>query len=610
MSERARGSDAGSIVADAYTDAYGRHRLIDPKVRDAVRAAMGQSSPTADGGLEPVAIARPGEGLALRGDVVLEDGTELGPIERLPSDLPYGYHRLLRAGHEQLLLVGPGRCHLPAGLREWGWSVQLPTLRSRRSWGIGDLRDLGTLAAWTAEQGGGFLAVSPLGAPNPGPDPDASPYYPSTRRFLSPVHLCVEAVPGAGLLGELEAAGRALNDGRRIDRGRVLAYKLKALERLWAGGAADLSALEAYRRDRGASLERWATFVVLTERFGPGWQRWPGEYREPAGPAVAAFASASEERIGFHSWIQHLLDRQLAEASAPVRRLADVPVGVDPGGFDAWDWQHQLALGASIGVPPDRFSAAGQNWGMPPFAPDRLRESGYRPFIDTIRAQLRHAGGLRIDHVLGLFRLWCMPANADPSTGAYVRYPTAELLEILAIESDRASALVIGEDLGTVPPGVRRELRRRRMLSTRLVLFERTPPERYPRQAFAAVTTHDLPTIAGTWGGTDLDDQARAGVTPDPAGLGQLRSRLVRASGLAPDAPVDDVVYAIHARLAQSPSMLVAATLEDALLVGARPNMPGTVSSQRDNWSVPLPLPVEQLAEDPGVLRVVDALRR
>ncbi|MGZ8475223.1 MAG: 4-alpha-glucanotransferase [Candidatus Limnocylindria bacterium] len=604
------GLDVGSTVADVYIDAYGRRQLIDPGVREAVRVAMGIADDGPDPGREPVAIARRGDALPTRGDLVLEDGTELGAVERLPSDLPYGYHRLLRGDDEQLLLVGPGRCHLPAGLREWGWSVQLPSLRSRRSWGIGDLRDLDELATWTSGRGGGFLAVSPLGAPNPGPDPDASPYYPSTRRFLSPVHLCVEAVPGADSLGAHEAAGRAMNGDGRIDRGRVLAHKISALERLWAGGGADRRGLEAYRRDRGVSLERWATFVVLTERFGPGWQRWPREYRKPDGPAVAAFASGSRDRIGFHAWIQYLLDGQLAKASATLRRIADVPVGVDPGGFDAWDWQHQLALGASIGVPPDRFSATGQNWGMPPFAPDRLRHAGYRPFIETIRAQLRHAGGLRMDHVLGLFRLWCMPAPSDPAVGAYVRYPTAELLEILAIESDRAQSVVIGEDLGTVPPGVRRELRRRRMLSTRLVLFERSPPETYPRQSAAAVTTHDLPTIAGAWSGADLDDQARAGTPPNAVGLAQLRGRLVKVSGLPPDAPVDEVVDAIHRRLAGSPSMLVTATLEDALRVEERPNMPGTVSAQRDNWSVPLPMPLEELVGDSRVLRLADALRR
>ena len=559
---------------------------------------------------DPVAVARRGEVLPYGAELTLEDGTQMGRLAKIPRDLPYGYHRLLRGNNEQMLIVGPGRCHLPAGLREWGWSVQLASVRSRSSWGIGDLGDLRALAAWTATQGGGFLAVSPLGAPNPGPQPDPSPYYPSTRRFLSPVHLSLEDVPGFDGLSQLARRGRALNADARIDRGRSLALKLVALETVWRAGTVDAGSLAAFRRERGVPLERWALFVVLTERFGPGWPGWPSEYRDPDGSAVAAIGRESADRIAFHTWIQQLLDGQTAAASAPVRRIADMSVGVDPGGFDAWDWQEQLALGASIGVPPDRFSLAGQNWGLPPFVPHRLREAGYRPFIETIRAQLRHAGGLRVDHVLGLFRLWCMPAAAAPSAGAYVRYPTTELLEILAIESHRASALIIGEDLGTVPPGVRRELRRRGMLSTRLALFERVPPERYARQAFAAVTTHDLPTIAGAWSGSDLQDQVRAGLVADDRGLAQLRGRLVRASGLPSDAPSDEVVDAIHRRLARSPSMLVSATLEDALRVEARPNLPGTVAAQRDNWSVPLPMPLEDLIAVARVTRLAAVLRR
>jgi len=561
-------------------------------------------------GTDPVTVAHRGEALPGGAELTLDDGTQIGHVAKVPLDLPYGYHRLILATREQLLIVGPGRCHLPPGLREWGWGVQLASMRSRSSWGIGDLGDLRALAAWTAAQGGGFLAVSPLGAPNPGPQPDASPYYPSTRRFLSPVYLCMADVPALEGRGDLSRDGRALNADDRIDRGRSLALKLVALETLWRAGTVDSEAVAEYRRERGAPLERWATFVVLTERFGPGWRSWPKEYQDPDGAAVAAVGRASSDRIGFHAWIQYLLDRQIAAASAPVRRVADMPVGVDPGGFDAWDWQQQLALGASIGVPPDRFSLAGQNWGLPPFVPHRLRESGYRPFIETIRAQLRHAGGLRVDHVLGLFRLWCMPAAADPSAGAYVRYPTNELLEILAIESHRASALIIGEDLGTVPSGVRRELRSRGMLSTRLALFEVVPPERYVRQAFAAVTTHDLPTIAGAWSGSDLEDQVQAGLVADARGLTQLRGRLVRASGLPADEPVDEVVDAIHRRLARSPSMLVSATLEDALRVEQRPNLPGTVSAQRDNWSLPLPMPLEEITRDLRVTRLAAVLRR
>ena len=255
-------------------------------------------------------------------------------------------------------------------------------------------------------------------------------------------------------------------------------------------------------------------------------------------------AAEAPHRIGFHAWVQWCFDLQLAAASADVRRIADMPVGVDPGGFDAWDWQEQLALGASIGVPADRFSVQGQDWGMPPFVPHRLREAGYRPFIETVRAQLRHAGGLRIDHVLGLFRLWWVPKGM--TDGAYVRQPTDELLEIVALESHRAGAIVIGEDLGTVPTGVRNELRRRRMLSTRLALFEREPPDRYPRLALAGVTTHDLPTVAGLLTGSDLDDQAAAGVSPDPDGLAKLRDRLLAAAGVGEGAELEDVVLGLH----------------------------------------------------------------
>jgi 4-alpha-glucanotransferase len=325
---------------------------------------------------------------------------------------------------------------------------------------------------------------------------------------------------------------------------------------------------------------------------------------------VRRIAVEDADRVSFHAWVQWCLDRQVAAASAPLRRIADMPVGVDPGGFDAWDWQDQLAIGASIGAPPDRFNAAGQDWGLPPFIPHRLRAAGYRPFVETIRAQLRHAGGLRIDHVLGLFRLWCIPSGADPKRGAYVRQPTDELLEIVALESERAGAVVIGEDLGTVPAGVRSELRRRRLLSTRLALFERRPPSTWPGQSFAAVSTHDLPTIAGLWTGDDLRDQAAAGVTPGLREAEGLRRRLLRAAALGARATAEDVVLALHRRLAASPAMLVAATLEDALGVAERPNLPGTVRRQRDNWSLALPVPIEELGARPGVSALVETLRR
>jgi 4-alpha-glucanotransferase len=601
----------GDLVESSYVDAFRERRPIAPEVRAAVLATMGLEPDETPVDGAPVAVVGRGGRLPEAGEVTLEDGTHLGRLDRLPPDVPYGYHRLAHEdGHERLVITGPGRCHLLPGFRAWGWAVQLAATRSRRSWGIGDLGDLRDLATWAAQTGAGFVAVSPLGAPNPGPIPEASPYYPSTRRFGNPLHLRVEDVPGAAGLDDLAADGRALNAERGIDRARVLALKLAALERLWAAGRLDREAFEAWRRAGGEPLERWATFAVLTERLGPGWQSWPERYRDPTGSAVAAVAREAADRVAFHAWVQWCFDRQLAGASAPLRRIADLPVGVDPGGFDAWDWQRQLAIDASIGAPPDRFNHAGQDWGLPPFIPHRLREARYRPFIETIRAQLRHAGGLRIDHVLGLFRLWWVPSGHGPARGAYVRYPTDELLEIVTLESHRAQALVIGEDLGTVPPGVRRELHRRHLLSTRLALFERMGPSRYPRQAFAGITTHDLPTIAGALTGTDLADQAAAGIRPDSAGLALLRSRLLKVAGLDADPPLDDAVVALHRRLAASPSVLVAATLEDALRVEERPNLPGTVSAQRANWSLALPVPIEDLGDDPRVASVVEALRR
>jgi 4-alpha-glucanotransferase len=600
---------AADLVPQTYVDAYRRRQAIAPDIRQAVLVAMGlgpDAEPADDG---RVVLSRPGERLPEAGEVVLEDGTGLGRVESLPADAPFGYHRVTGDdGNDSLLIAGPGQCHLPSGLRAWGWAVQLATTRSRRSWGIGDLGDLRELASWSRRAGADFMTVSPMGAPNPTADPEPSPYFASTRRFGSPLLLRAEELPGATELDELAEAGRALNGGRLVDRRRAMALKMRALERTWAHGGFERAAFEAWRTTQGRSLERWALFCVLAERHGPGWQSWPSALQDPDGPAAKQVATEAPHRIAFHAWVQWCFDLQLAAASTDLRRVADMPVGIDPGGFDAWDWQEQLALGASLGAPPDRFNPAGQDWSLPPFVPHRLRQAGYRPFIETVRAQLRHAGGLRIDHVLGLFRLWWIPRGLDG--GAYVRQPTDELLEIVALESHRAGAIVIGEDLGTVPAGVRRELRRRRMLSTRLALFERNPPDRYPRLSLAGVTTHDLPTIAGTVTGADLDDQAASGVVPDADELATVRTRLLAAAGVSEDAGVDEVVLGLHAALAASPSALVVASLEDALRVERRPNLPGTVSGHRPNWSIPLPVPVEDLGGDVRVRSLVRAMSR
>jgi 4-alpha-glucanotransferase len=585
-------------ITDGFHDLAGQWHPTTEEAREAIRSSIGEptAAPTArvvrEGAADPI------DGPA---ELTLEDGAVLRVTDRLPHDLPLGYHRLRRTsdGHEIRLIVAPHRCHLPEGTRLWGWAAQLYAARSRESWGIGDLADLRRLAQWSASLGAGMLLINPLSAPTPVAPLQPSPYYPSSRRFRNPLYLRVEDVAGAESarvnLERLATAGRALDEARRIDRDAVWKLKSEGLERIWASFRSN-DRFESYRREQGPALRDFATFCALAERHGAGWQRWPEDYRRPESPAVARFAAESASRIAFHEWLQWCLDEQLARAAPALRLMQDLPIGVDPGGADAWAWQDVLTTEASVGAPPDSYNADGQNWGLPPFVPHRLAARGYEPFIQTIRAALRHAGGLRIDHVMGLFRLFWVPRGLTPHHGAYVRYPADDLLAIVALESQRAQAIVVGEDLGTVEAGMRERLAEHAVLSYRVVLFEPGPPASYPELALAAVTTHDLPTIAGLWTGADIEAQAAMGREPNRAGFNEMRDRLRAISGVNDDAPVAEVIERVHARLGEAPSRIVTATLDDALAVTERPNMPGTVD-EWPNWSMALPDPLEAIEQ-------------
>jgi 4-alpha-glucanotransferase len=553
------------------------------------------------------------ERLASPGRLTLEDGSEVDAHGALPPDLPIGYHDLHPGdgGPTTRLIVTPGRCHLPEGLRDWVLTAQLPACRSRSSWGVGDAADLATIGAWARAHGAGLVAINPLHAPLPLDHVEPSPYYPSSRQWKSPLYIRIEDVPGA--LGDPEVASlgaeaRALNDLPVLDRDRSWALKQRALERLWALTGGD-AGFPAWRAAHGRDIEDYATFCALAEHHGSGWSRWPSEYRHPSSPHVETFAASKADRVGFWAWLQYLLEVQVHRAGEALPLLTDLAIGVDPDGADAWMLQDLLAHGVRVGAPPDALARQGQDWGLPPFVPWKLRSVAYQPLARLWRAALVGAGGLRIDHVMGLFRLFWIPPSGTAADGAYVRYDADEMLAVLAVESVRAGAVIVGEDLGTVEPSVRSRLADAGVLSYRLVWFEDGPPEQYPAQAMAAVTTHDLPTVAGTWSGSDDQDQAAAGVEPDAGGSADRRERLASLSGLGPHAAVDDVIVGIHQRLATSPCALVSATLEDGLAMEQRPNLPGT-TSERPNWSHALPSPLEDALTHPLLDRLATALHR
>ncbi len=568
------------------------------------------------------------------GQLILEDGSRQPAGDVLPADLPLGYHDFYptQGDWHTRVIITPWRCIEPRGSC-WGWAVQLHSTRSRQSWGIGDLADLKRLAEWSAGLGAGMLQINPLGPPAPVVPQGASPYYPTTRRFRNPLYLHVEDVPGSERLGpqlaQLAAEARGLNALPRLDRDRIFHLKQQALRAIWSEETGDGEKLPspsgrgrapcthgrgegaeftAFRREQGASLDRFATFCVLAGKFGPDWRKWPEEYRRADNAAVARFAAEHSGEVGYHAWLQWLLDRQLIAASRAIPLLQDLPIGMDPGGADAWEWQDLLAKEMVVGAPPDSFNAEGQDWQLPPFAPGKLRAAAYGPFIETIRAVLRHAGGLRIDHVMGLFRLWWIPDGQHPRTGWYVRYPADDLLGIVALESHRAGALIVGEDLGTVEPGVRQRLALRRVLSCRLLWFEPRPPAEYPQLSLASVTTHDLPTIAGLWSGADEAAQRSIGLTVGNE-MHQLRDHLREMLGVESNIPVAEVIEAAYRCLAQAPSRIITATLEDAQAMLDRPNMPGTVA-QRPNWSLALPQDIETMVEAELPRRIAQALGR
>jgi len=608
-------------IASEYEDAFGRNRATSDATRSTIIAAM-RLSPDARRAKPRVCVIdlrKPNRPKLGKGQLRFEGGGTLDVAERLPAELPLGYHDFYDAprGRERRtrVIVTPGACHAAPDNPIWGWAAQLYAARSHGSWGMGDLADLRVIARWAQTHGASLVQVNPLPAVDPILPQESSPYFPTSRRFRNPLYLRIEEVAGAETLGaelgELAAAGRALNAERHIRRDDVYRLKQAALEKIWSRVGETVRRDPRYLtfcEDLGASLREFAIFSTLVEQFGANWSDWDAGYRRPEGPGIARFAEQHSDRIAYHQWLQWLVDLQLAAVDG-VAVMQDLPIGFSGRGADAWTWQDVLAEGVTVGAPPDLYNTQGQNWGFPPWIPAKLQDADYEPFVQTIRAMLRHAGGLRIDHVMGLFRLFWIPAGMSAVEGTYVKYPAADLLNIISLESVRAGAFVVGEDLGTVGQNVRRMLAAANILSTRLLYFEKVPPTKYPKLAMAAVTTHDLPTVAGLWSGSDLAAQQTMGLQPDAAAFSLIHNRLQELTGLPHEAPAAEVVQATYEALGRSPSAVVTATLEDALAVEERPNMPAT-THEWPNWRIALPAPLETLIESPLAAEIAKSLTR
>lgn len=616
---------------------------------------------TTEAGESAEVIFRPAEAA-----VVARHGIDGREVRRyhvpLAQDLPCGYHTVraeARPEDAAQLIVAPRRCWLPEEIAEggriWGISAQLYSLQRPGNWGIGDFTDLRQLVDAAADLGASVVGLNPLHALFLARPEEASPYSPSSRLFLNPLYIDVEAIEeftscaeAQALLQTHESELCACREGGIVDYQRIKPIKLAVLEKVYAcfargetatagGRPADFA---RFRAEHGEALRRFALFEALCEGFdGKPWQEWPEGFRHPDHPGVAEFARTHAARVEFFEFLQWQADRQLAAAQnrAQQRGLSvgiyrDLAVGADRSGADAWSDQEVIVQDAKVGCPPDPFNMLGQDWGIPPLHPLAMRAQRYAPFIAMLRANMRHAGGLRIDHVMGLMHLFWIPCDGTPADGAYVQYPFEEMLAILALESQRHHCLIVGEDLGTVPEGFREKMAAANVLSYRVLYFEKDgdrfrEPDEYPDLALACVTTHDLATLEGFWRGADIDLKQRLALYPsDDAEQGERGARLhdrwlllqaLRRQGLLPNGlDPDDIdghpmspqlIAALHAFLARSPASILLVQIDDLMREQEQINLPGTVF-ERPNWRRRLSMRVDELPDAPVVKALQHAL--
>jgi 4-alpha-glucanotransferase len=570
-----------------------------------------------------------------------------------PRQLPLGYYTLqlsitspsYRAHETSRVIVTPDSAYAPASYKKarglWGLTVQLYGVRSERNWGIGDFSDLNNLVGWAGKDlGAAMVGVNPLHALLPG---EISPYSPSSRMFHHPLYLDIERIPEhyESPVAQRRVKSKvfqktlsALRASPTVDYDSVQAIKYKHFETLYRQFFKNHLVQRSRRglaflrfiQQQGSNLEHFACFQVLGEIFSrtrspkkktKSWQDWPKEFRDPLSPQVQRFSRKHPTRINFFRYLEWICQDQLAQVRATARRLRmpvglyqDLAVGIDPNGYEAWAFQNQLVTQASIGTPPEIFSPKGQNWNLVPLSPEHLHQQGYEVFVKTFQAMMNGGGLLRIDHAMGLFRLFWIPRGKSPSEGAYIHYPAEALLAILALESHKSGTTIVGEDLGTITPHIRKTLSLSGLLSYRLLLFEKTntgnfiPPNRYKRSAMVAVSTHDLPTLKGYWEGRDIHWKTQLNVYPDPTDAGKEwharnkeKEKLLQAlrkeglwtgphSGTSQALPLftSELQQAVYAYLARTPSFLLAISLEDLLGDADTPNIPGAPSRAYPVW--------------------------
>jgi len=557
----------------------------------------------------------------------------------IPGMLPPGYHRLqVSAGgaiHETLIIAAPPWAYAPEpgdpASRTWGVFLPLYALHTARSWGCGDVTDLEQLIEWVAGAGGGVVATLPLLAAYLDEPFEPSPYVPVSRLFWNELYVDparspdLERCPEARALlagGALRRAAAALRAAPLVDYRRVMALKRQVLEALSRCFFAEPSGRrEDFARFATGDREDYARFRAAVERRRTPWPAWP----ERARRGVLHAGDYDEAARRYHLYVQWLAHEQWSELAARARRhgpglYLDLPLGVHPGGYDAWREREVFAAGVAGGAPPDAFFTRGQNWGFVPLHPERLRAQGHRYFIACIRHHLRYAGVLRIDHVMGLHRLFWIPEGHQAREGVYVRYPAAELYAILALESHRHQAVIVGEDLGTVPPEVRRERARRRIRRMYVVPFEASPRRRgvltpVPAGAMASLNTHDMPTFTAFWEGRDIADRVAMGLLDHRAAEGEraARKRLTQALATAlarAGSPGGSraVLRALLAWLGRSPAGIVIVNLEDLWAETEPQNVPGT-GPERPNWRRRARYSLEEFRDREEVLQALEALQ-